>query len=237
MAGIRIAMHHEAIGCHHTRLLSTRIGRLDRGSTRAQAILRDSGNQVRIARQSSGLSMREAAEAVGMSRASFGRVERGEMANVSVRSLCLAAASVGLEFSGRTYLAGEPIRDAGHLRLLARFRERLPIGAPWATEVPLPIPGDLRTLDARTALGRKVVGIEAEVRLRDFQAIERRVLLKKRDGRLDLVILLVADTRNNRAVLTDRREDLRACFPLDARQILSAISRGQAPAGDGLLLL
>ena len=57
--------------------------------------------------------MREAAEAVGMSRAAFGRVERGEMANLSVRSLCLAAASVGLEFSGRTYVAGEPVRDAG----------------------------------------------------------------------------------------------------------------------------
>ena len=217
--------------------MSIRIGRLDRGAARAQAILREAGNQIRIARQSAGLSMREAAATVGMSRASFGRVERGEMANVSVRSLCLAAASVGLEFSGRTYLAGEPVRDAGHLRLLARFRERLPTGAPWATEVPLPMPGDLRTLDARTTLGRQVVGIEAEVRLRDLQAIERRVLLKKRDGRLDVVILLVADTRQNRTVLTDHREDLRASFPLDARPILAAMSRGQAPPGDGLLLL
>jgi transcriptional regulator with XRE-family HTH domain len=217
--------------------VSTRIGRLDRGNARAQTILRDSGNQIRIARQSSGLSMRQAAAAVGMSRASFGRVERGEMANVSVRSLCLAAASVGLEFSGRTYLAGEPVRDAGQLRLLARFRARLPTGAPWATEVPLSIPGDLRALDARTTLGRQGVGVEAEVRLGDLQAIERRVLLKKRDGRLDVVILLVSDTRANRAVLADHREDLRASFPLDARQILSTISRGQAPPGDGLLLL
>jgi transcriptional regulator with XRE-family HTH domain len=219
-------MHRASIGYHHTRAVSTRIGRLDRGSSRAQAILRDSGNQIRIARQSSGLSMREAAEAVGMSRASFGRVERAQMANVSVRSLCLAAASVGLEFSGRTYLAGEPVRDKGHLRLLARFRERLPSGAPWATEVPLPIPGDLRTLDARTTLARRVVGIEAEVRLGDLQAIERRLLLKKRDARLDVLVLLVADTRHNRAVLRDHREDLRASFPLDARQILLAVSRG-----------
>jgi transcriptional regulator with XRE-family HTH domain len=217
--------------------VSTRIRRLDRGTERAMAILRDSGNQIRIARQSSGLSMREAAEAVGMSRAAFGRVERGEMANVSVRSLCLASASVGLEFSGRTFLAGEPVRDAGHLRLLARFRERLPNGVPWATEVPLPIAGDLRTLDALTTLSRQSVGIEAEVRLRDLQAIERRVLLKKRDGRLDAVILLVSDTRANRAVLADHREELRASFPLDARAILAAMSLRQAPAGDGLLLL
>jgi transcriptional regulator with XRE-family HTH domain len=217
--------------------VSTRIGRLDRGAARAQSILRDVGNQIRIARQASGLSMRDAAAAVGMSPASFGRVERGEMVNVSVRSLSLAAASVGLELSGRTYLAGEPVRDAGHLRLLARFRERLPRGAPWATEVPLATPGDLRTLDARTTLGRQVVGIEAEVRLHDLQAIERRVLLKKRDGRLDVVILLVSDTRANRAVLTDHREDLRASFPLDARAILAAISQGAAPPGNGLLLL
>jgi len=237
MPGIRIVMQRSPIGYRDTRPMSIRIGRLDRGNARAEAILRDSGNQIRIARQSSGLSMREAAEAVGMSRASFGRVERGEMANVSVRSVCLAAAAVGLEFSGRTYLAGEPVRDKGHLRLVARFRGRLPTGASWATEVPLPLPGDLRTLDARTVLDRRVVGIEAEVRLGDLQAIERRVLLKKRDARLDVVILVVADTRSNRAVLARHREDLRAGFPLDARQILVAISRGQAPARDGVLLL
>jgi hypothetical protein len=63
------------------------------------------------------------------------------------------------------------------------------------------------------------------------------VLLKKRDGRLDVVILLVSDTRAKRAVLTEHREDLRAGFPLDARAILSAISQGAVPSGNGLLLL
>jgi hypothetical protein len=172
-----------------------------------------------------------------MSRAALGRVERGATPSVSVRSLCLAAAAVGLEFSGRTYLAGEPIRDAGHVRLLARFRARLPAGAPWATEIPLRIPGDLRALDTRTVLDRRSIGIEAELRLADLQALERRLLLKQRDARLDVLVVLIADTRHNRAVLAATREELRGSFPLDARPILAALAAGQAPAANGLLLI
>lgn len=113
----------------------------------------------------------------------------------------------------------------------------MPRNAPWQTEVPLPIPGDLRAIDARTALEDQVIGIEAETHLADVQAIERRAVLKKRDARLDRLVLLVADTRHNRDALNAHREALRGAFPLDARAVLTALARGQAPAEDGIVVL
>ena len=101
----------------------------------------------------------------------------------------------------------------------------------------IPIRGDLRALDARTSLEGTTIGFEAETRLSDAQALERKVVLKKRDANLDRMILVVADTRANREFLNLHREALRGAFPLDSRAILAALSRGEAPAGDGILIL
>jgi hypothetical protein len=174
---------------------------------------------------------------VGLDYSTFGRLERHELENVSVRQLALACAAVGLELSIRTYLRGDPARDAAHLRLLARFRSRIPPGAPWATESPMPIAGDLRALDGWTRLGGQSIGVEAETRLTDVQAVERKALLKKRDAKLDRMFLLVAESRPNRALLEAHREALRSSFPLDTRQILAAMARGLAPGADGIVVL
>ena len=92
----------------------------------------------------------------------------------------------------------------------------------------MPIPGDLRSLDGRTRLDERFVGVEAETRMSDVQALTRRALLKKRDSSVAVLVLLVADTRANRAILVAHRESLRGSFPLDTREILTAISRGHA---------
>lgn len=55
-----------------------------------------------------------------------------------------------------------------------------------------------RALDGFTRLRGRSVGVEAETRITDVQAIARKVQLKKRDTRLDMLILLVSDTRANR---------------------------------------
>jgi hypothetical protein len=171
-----------------------------------------------------------------MDYGTLGRIERGELPNVSVAQLCLACGAVGLEFSGRAFPDGDPTRDAGHLRLLSRFRKLLPAAAPWRTEVPIPFPGDRRALDAWTKLEGQTIGIEAETRLDDIQALARRIGLKKRDASLDRLVLLVADTRGNRDVLNVHRETLRSAFPLDTRQILAAMRDGKAPRDDGIAI-
>ena len=73
----------------------------------------------------------------------------------------------------------------------------------------MPIPGDLRALDARTRLGGLSIGIEAETQLSDLQAIVRRSKLKKRDARLDILVLVVSDTVDNRRVLDGHGESIR----------------------------
>ena len=73
----------------------------------------------------------------------------------------------------RLYPDGDPVRDAAQLGLLERFRRRLPAGARWETEVPLPIQGDRRAWDALVGLRGRRAGCEAETRLTDLQALER----------------------------------------------------------------
>ena len=211
--------------------------RRSRGQAVARRMLREIGTQVRIARQAAGLSLRAAATTVGLDYSTLGRIERGLLPGASLEQISLACVAVGLEPSLRAFPRGDAPRDAGQLRLLARFRARLPASAVWQTEVPIPIPGDLRALDARTELEDRRIGIEAETHLGDLQAIERRALLKKRDSGIDFLILLIADTRSNRTRLGVFREEIRGAFPLDSREILAAIQRGHAPTADGIVVL
>ena len=105
------------------------------------------------------------------------------------------------------------------------------------TEVPLPIPGDRRAWDGFLRIDSVSIGIEAEARIRDVQAVDRRCALKRRDGGVDIVILVVADTRANRRMLSLHREALGANFPLDTRQILDALRAGRAPTASGIVVL
>jgi transcriptional regulator with XRE-family HTH domain len=195
------------------------------------------GADIRGARVAAGLSLRAAARAVGLSSSTFWRIERGATPNVSVQAIALACAAVGLAPALRAYPAGDPVRDAGQLAVLRRLRACLPPDAPWQTEVPIAIPGDLRALDARTILERATIGFEAETNLADLQSLDRRAQLKKRDANLDRLILVVADTRSNREVLRLHREALRPSFPLDTRAVLAALRAGTAPPQDGIVLI
>ncbi len=214
--------------------------RRDRGHEAAWLARRiriDVGGEIRNSRLNAGLSLRAAARAVGMSPAQFGRIERGELAQPNVEQLCRACAAVGLKLAVRAYPAGEAIRDAGQLALLGRFRIVLPAMTPWRTEVAIQIAGDLRAWDAVFGFPGEECAVEAETRLRDVQALERRIELKQRDSGIDRVILLVGDTAANRRTVGALREALRPRFPLDSRAVLAAVRAGHAPAGGGIVFL
>ena len=217
--------------------MATRERRLDRGREQAERIIRTTGAEIRLARRGAGLSIRTAAASVGMSESAFGRLERGRLQEATVSGLSIACAAVGLKFAGRAYPDGDPVRDAAHARLLQRFRAQLPAGTPWRSEVPLPIPGDRRAWEAQCWPDRVAVAVEAEMRLSDLQALDRRIALKRRDGQIDLVILLVADTAANRRHLADYREALRTSFPLDTRAVLRAIRSGRPPSDSGIVVM
>jgi transcriptional regulator with XRE-family HTH domain len=211
--------------------------RLERGRDQAERVSRQVGAKIRLIRRGAGVSIRAAAASVGMSESMFGRIERGQLPGVSVAQLAIASAAVGLRFNGRAYPDGDPVRDEAHTRLLRRFRDELPAGTPWRTEVPLPIAGDQRAWDAQCILAGVPVAIEAEMRLFDLQALDRRIALKRRDGDVAVVVLLVADTHGNRRHLAEHREALRPNFPLDTRAVLAALRLGHPPSASGIVVL
>ena len=68
-------------------------------------------------------------------------------------------------------------------------------------------------------------------------ATDRRIALKMTDDDVDRVILLVADTRRNRRVLREFRELLRERYPLETREILTALQEGRLPSKSGIAVL
>src|SRR4029453_8828733 len=126
----------------------------------------------------------------------------------------------GLGLSNKAYPTGDPIRDRAQLALLERLRGRLHPSLRWRTEVPLPREGDLRAWDAEIRgppPARWRMRVEAETRITDGQALERKLGLKVRDDPGGHLILLVADTRaNRRALCHARRRTPDAPAPLHA---------------------
>lgn len=191
--------------------------------------------ELALAQRSGGLSDEAVARACRMSRWTVARIIDGRR-RASVIELAAIGATVGRDVRLRAYPAGDPIRDAGHQRLLRRLRTRLHPGLTMRTEGPLPIAADLRAWDA-------VIGgidwrrpVDAETVLDDLQALERRLALKVRDGGVDGVILLIADTPRNRRALAAAFGSFSA-FDRDARRILSALAAGRDPGGSSLILL
>lgn len=208
----------------------------DRGTLRARVQLGKLGQELRDARLALGLRQVDVARAAGISTSWVSRIERRQAKEVGYRVLCVLFAVVGMDLSSRAFPGSAPLRAEGHRKLLDRFRLLLPEGVPWRTEVPLPGNGDPRAWDARTELWALRVAIEAETRLTDSQALERRLMLKVRDGNVERLILVLADTRDNRRVLREVGDSLRASFPLQGQAARAALRSPKDP-GCNLLVL
>jgi transcriptional regulator with XRE-family HTH domain len=194
-------------------------------------------DELRTVRIGAGLSQADVARAAHLSKAELSRIERGAAPWVSIDALCRIAAPLGLDLSVRLFPAGEPIRDRAQQPLLARLRSRLAPDLRWKPEAVMPLPGDRRAWDAMIHGAGWRLAVEAESRLHDIQALERRIALKQRDdGNVD-VLLLVNATRANRAVLATQRDSLRARLPIDGRMMLRALAGGRHPGGSGIVVL
>jgi transcriptional regulator with XRE-family HTH domain len=209
----------------------------DRGARRGRALIAELGRELHNARLQHGLSQEAVGRAAGLSDTEIGRIERGQIAAVSVVNLARLAGVVGLELSARAYPTGAPIRDKAHIALLGRLRERVAQTFTWQTEVPLGPAGDLRAWDALLGLGRERVGVEAETRITDLQAVARRLALKGRDGRVAPVVLLLANTRTNRAALRNVDDSIPGSFPISAPAALAALRDGRILEGNAVILL
>lgn len=217
--------------------MSTRSRPAARGRSLARADTRTVVADIRRSRVSAGLSLRAVGAASGIDHTRIWRIERG-LVQPSLEETAALGAVVGLDVRLRAYLAGDPIRDAGQLRLLARLRAELASGLRWETEVPLPIEGDRRAWDAVIRGDGWAAHVEAETAIDDVQALERRLGLKRRDGGAEIVILLVADTRRNRpAVSIASAAGAFADLPVRTGRILRALRNGTRPGSSGIVIL
>jgi transcriptional regulator with XRE-family HTH domain len=187
-----------------------------------------------------GISLRDVAAASSSSHSQIWRFEHGHLGRVLLEDLGAWCAVVGLDLALRAYPAGDPIRDRAQLALLERLRARIHAELRWRTEVPLPGDGDLRAWDAEIR-GRDPrpwrARVEAETNVTDGQALERRLTLKDRDDPDGHLILLLSDTRANRAAIRVLRDGLRELLPLGTREIMTALGAGRDPEGSGVVIL
>jgi hypothetical protein len=164
------------------------------------------------------------------------RIERGLAPHVDIGVIARLASVLGHELGVGIHPVASPVRDKAHISLLRRFAARLHKSIRWSTEVPVPIPGDRRSADGAAAAEEFDAVVEAETRIHDVQAVVRGLRAKQRDLGAKRAILLLADTRHNRAVISSVPE-LREQFPISARACLAALSRGKDPGGDSLVIL
>lgn len=206
------------------------------GTQRGRELIRAAGAEIRRLRLAAGLTQRELAASAGVSREWILRLEGGLLKRVELTRLAIVYAILGHRGSWKAYPVGEPVHDQAQLRLLAAFDQR--IAPTWrkTREAVMPIPGDLRAWDERLD-GPVSIGVEAETRIRDLQALVRAITAKQRDSGVQRAVLVVSGSRANRDILRSHLPALRATFPLGTREVLAALADGRDPAASGIVVL
>jgi transcriptional regulator with XRE-family HTH domain len=203
-----------------------------RAHRRADRVYRELADEFRAARLAAGVSQEHVARAAGISRPRYTKVEAAQVPTLSIHDASRIAAVLGLDLSVRVYPGSGPLRDAAHRSLLAGVLAHIGPPCQARTKVPLPAAADRheqRAWDAVIACPARRTAMELEMRLRDGQAVERRLALKRRDDPTEGFILLVADTHGNRRVLAET-PDLFADLPrLGPRRLFAMLEAGAPP--------
>lgn len=195
------------------------------------------GRELRNARIRAGMRQRDVAALIGSSTSAVSRAENARLADPGLDSLARHAAAVGLRPSVKLYPTGRRLLDQPQIALLSRFRTRIHRSWRWETEVPMPIPGDLRSADCRISQPGCSILVEAYTRLADWQAQTADAARKKRDLGADRLVILISETHANRRALAEAIAMRSGSFPVGSRAALSALGRGVDPAGDAIIVL
>lgn len=197
----------------------------------------DLGVELREARLARGLRQVDVARAVGKSHARVSRVEGGRLKDLAIADLARHGAALGLRLHARFYPQAGGLRDAAQLDLLRRFHTRIGDRWSWQLEAPLNIPGDLRAFDALLTRAGTTIAVEAITRLRDAQAQLRAATRKQRDGQATRLVMLIKASEANRAALSTAADILTTSLPLTTRTTLAALTAGNDPGQNGIVLL
>lgn len=217
--------------------MPSRHRRLDdaiRAGSRDLRALVESG---RAAREQAGLTQLDLATALGWPREKVTRLEGERLNRIRTTDLVAYLAACGLTLRLHAYPDGPPLRDIGQLSATRRFLGE--IASSWRAklEVPLPISGDRRATDLVLISAEARISVEIFTRLRDAQAQLRGAFLKWRDSGNSRLVVVLAASRTNRAVLANLRDLLVEDFPLDTRGTMAALRAGRLPRANGIVLI
>ena len=217
--------------------MATRRTAIDEAGRQGRRHLDEVLRDLRDARLAAGLSQREVARALRVSRQQVTRWERGASAKYLVQ-LARWGATVGLDVSVRAFAGGSPLRDAGQLRVLGRVRAAIGERWKWRTEVPVSShPLERRAFDAVISAGGVHIGLEIITRLTDAQAQSRAALLKQEAAGLPILVLVLAESRRDRLALAAALPTLELSFPTRPRAVLTSLRVGEPPAANGIFLV
>lgn len=215
--------------------MATRERPIDRGRRQGNDLGTRLIAELRRERVNADLSQRAVARVLGWSQARYWRFERHNDALLS--EIAAVAALLGLDLSAGLHRTSEAITDRGQVALLNRFRALLAGTIRVIAEALLPNPGDRRSWDLLLRIGRQVVGVEAETKVRDVQLTVRKIRGRERDGGADEILLVLADTRANRASLDDFMVALGPRFATPPEHLRGALRAGRPLPGSGVLLV
>ena len=204
----------------------------ERARRRAAKLLAQLGQDIRDARLMTGTGQAAVARAARVSTSTISRIESAKLEHLSVREAIVVADAVGLDLSIKSYPGRRATRDQAHAKRLTSFLAHVASPLRFATEVALPHRDGVfeqRAWDAMLFSDDGHTGVELEQRLHDVQAQTRRIMLKWRDSGADRLLLLIANTSHNRAVLETFPEYFVELPALAADDVMAAISRGERP--------
>jgi transcriptional regulator with XRE-family HTH domain len=218
--------------------VGTREGRKDRGRRRGEQLLRRLIGELRTARHTAGLSQEAVAKELGCTQSEISRLERFEFGTVPMVRLSELASLLGLELSAGLYPFGDALHDEGQQRAAGRFVQNVAV-PPYVIfrEALLPLPGDHRAWDMLLRLGALRIGVEVETRVRDVQALVRRIRERERDGGVDEILIVLSDTAHNRRALGQLREALGPRYSTRSGSIFAALRSGAPVPGSGVILV
>ncbi len=173
---------------------------VDRGRRNGARMVAEVGEEIRRARVAEGVSQGAVARAAGLTHATVSRLERGVTPNATVLMFARVCATVGL--ISRFGCTQRVRRCAIALTRWSRTdfercstsRSR-PVGG--AVSEPL---GTCASGTCCSRHGADGPASSDQTRPRDGQELERRMSLKRRDGSVDSLILVLPDTRSNRDI-------------------------------------
>lgn len=198
------------------------------------------GAEIRTARGIAGFSVAAASARAGIADSTWRRIERGAP-GASVATLCAMTDAVGRDFVAQAYPGGElPLRDTGQLELAQAIA--VMASRAWTANLEVPAGDHGEAIDLVLWGPGEIMAVEIERLMLDAQAQVRRLTLKRdwlaaRHRRPVRLVVIVEDTRRNRAAMAPHLSVLRMSFPAGSRDVYGAIRSGRAIGRDGMAWL